>query len=470
MTYKLEGNRRVEAHPVAQVFPLLREDDRSVLADDIKTHGQRLSVILQRSPSGVDLVLDGRNRLLACEEAGIEPKCYHVEPDTDASSLILSANVFRRHQSGSQRAMSAARVANLPKGRPALTAAIEAISQSTAAGMLKVSRGAVQRATAVLKDPILTAAVDDGHVTVGDAYAIREESESAKRRALAAVASGEARTLRAALAREAPGTPKGEVASEDPAARRPARPSISSVSDSADMIEPPDTSAPSEPVCDSRTETEPVETSFKGSEEHRPASPSESSSPLPLAALANRSDAIEPPEGAEPVDELRGTDASPDSPPLLPTANDVPGGEASDVNAREVNDAMAARTDDGPDFDIRRCMEELRAAAEHLGSVSGILNRSRFRAACHLVRTLASAMDQCLDARMDESVLVAGLPGHVVSSLDAQLASELGHEHSSRTSKERVGADIGEPAVPPSTSAQRKPRTWLPWSRRAPGP
>ena len=436
MTYKLEGGRRVEVHPAAQAFPLLSADEISVLAEDIKTYGQRVSIILQRAPSGVDWVLDGRNRLLACEQADIAPLFHYVEPDEPAVPLIVSVNLCRRHQGESQRAMSGARLANvLRRGRPKEIASIEAISQSDAAGMLHVSRSAVQRAAAVLKDEILTAAVDAGDVTVSDAYQIRDEPEAVRRRAVAAVSRGEARTLRAALAREAPGSPS-EGASEDAAARRPARLSEPSrpVSDSADAMEPLKASAPSDRASHSSSKSEPVE----------PVG-------IPMAVSA--------PELGQrvtaPADELRGGDDASDSSPL-PTSNEGAGAEASDVAAREVNDA-AVRTGDGEDSELRRRLDELTAAAERLGSISGP-QRPRFRAACQLVQTLASALDRCLDA-MDDSVLVAGLPESVVASLDAQLASD----HAD-TSEERAGVDVGKP-VPPSMSEPAgkpgKPRTWL---------
>ena len=149
----------------------------------------------------------------------------------------------------------------------------------------------------------------------------------------------------------------------------------------------------------------------------------------------------------------------------MPASNDVPGKEASDLNVQEVNDAMAARAGDGAILDVRRCVQELRVAADRLDSVSAIPKESRLRAACHLVQTLASAMDQCVGARMDDRVLVAVLPAHVVSSLDAQLVSELGHKHSD-TSEEDGGFDVGERTVSPSTAEQAGKRgTWLRWPK-----
>ena len=220
MTYLLAGGRRVRAHPAADVFPLLSKDEITALAADIRTNGQRLPVLLQQADDGAVLVLDGRNRLLACEEAGLEPRVAYVEPTADAVQVIVSTNLVRRHQGESQRAMSAARLVVTLRGRPEKIASIDAISQGSAAGLLHLGRATVQRAVAIVDDPLLAPAVDAGTVAVSDAYAIRHAAEEAKRRALAAVADGSARTLRGALERESAGSATVRLGSTAPAADR----------------------------------------------------------------------------------------------------------------------------------------------------------------------------------------------------------------------------------------------------------
>ena len=86
-----------------------------------------------------------------------------------------------------------------------------------------VSRQMVQKASALQRDaPDLADAVTAGDVTVSDAYAIREQSPAARRRALQAVRDGKARTLvlaveaaqsRRSAARPAP--PRGASSSSD---------------------------------------------------------------------------------------------------------------------------------------------------------------------------------------------------------------------------------------------------------------
>jgi hypothetical protein len=50
------------------------------------------------------LLVDGRNRLAACEIAGIEPKFVDLNGD-DVEAFIISQNLARRHMNAGQRAM-----------------------------------------------------------------------------------------------------------------------------------------------------------------------------------------------------------------------------------------------------------------------------------------------------------------------------------------------------------------------------
>ena len=51
-TYKLRGNRRAEAHPAADVFPMLGADELEALAADIRLRSQQSPVVLQKAEAG----------------------------------------------------------------------------------------------------------------------------------------------------------------------------------------------------------------------------------------------------------------------------------------------------------------------------------------------------------------------------------------------------------------------------------
>jgi hypothetical protein len=73
-------------HPVAALFPMLADDELEELAADIKERGLLQPIVLDADGR----VLDGRNRLAACEIAGVEPRFITYEgndPYGDGFSL-----------------------------------------------------------------------------------------------------------------------------------------------------------------------------------------------------------------------------------------------------------------------------------------------------------------------------------------------------------------------------------------------
>jgi len=95
----------LEVHPVAAAFPMLADDELQALAGDIAANGLRQPIVIQ---GGV--LIDGRNRLRACELAGVEPTTLELAADVDPVAFILSANLARRHMSKGQQALALARV------------------------------------------------------------------------------------------------------------------------------------------------------------------------------------------------------------------------------------------------------------------------------------------------------------------------------------------------------------------------
>ena len=156
-------------HPAATLFPLLEGAEFEALTADIRVNDLREAIWLHRDGR----ILDGRNRLRACEAASVEPRFRTYKGD-DPLSFVLSLNLHRRHLDESQTAMVAARMANLEPGRPSEKAQICAVTQVEAAERTRVSRRTVQHAAKVLADGAgeLVAAVDQARVAVSDAATI----------------------------------------------------------------------------------------------------------------------------------------------------------------------------------------------------------------------------------------------------------------------------------------------------------
>lgn len=91
-----------EIHPLASDYPMLGADELADLAQSIKDQGQLDPITL--SPDG--MLLDGRNRLAACDLAGVEPKFETY--DGDPVAFIVGKNANRRQLSAGQRAMAIA--------------------------------------------------------------------------------------------------------------------------------------------------------------------------------------------------------------------------------------------------------------------------------------------------------------------------------------------------------------------------
>lgn len=93
----------IEAHPVADLFPLMSEGDLTHLIEDIRSHGLREPIWLH--PDG--RIIDGRNRYRACIEGAVEPTFRKWSGEGSLIDFVLSLNLHRRHLSQSQKAIVA---------------------------------------------------------------------------------------------------------------------------------------------------------------------------------------------------------------------------------------------------------------------------------------------------------------------------------------------------------------------------
>ena len=166
---------------ISAASPEMSDDDFRALTEDIRQHGQLVPIW----KSGAEII-DGRKRLRVCEVLGIEPVVVDVTPGQDAEALSYSLNILRTHYSVSQRAMVAAKRANLgdgqrksqqvkfnqlansPKDKTSFTTIAEAAREAG------VNRSAVVAAKLVRREaaPEVSAAVEAGKLTLHSAKQI----------------------------------------------------------------------------------------------------------------------------------------------------------------------------------------------------------------------------------------------------------------------------------------------------------
>src|SRR5262245_17994207 len=100
----------LEAHPAADLFPLMVGEEFESFKADIAKNGQKVAIVTYKGQ-----VLDGRNRHRACTELNIDPKTWEY-PGDNPLGYVISMNLLRRHLDESQRSMVAAKLANMKLG------------------------------------------------------------------------------------------------------------------------------------------------------------------------------------------------------------------------------------------------------------------------------------------------------------------------------------------------------------------
>lgn len=195
-----------EFHPLANIFPLIEGQAFTDLVADVKANGVREPIWMYQNQ-----ILDGRNRYRAAKDAGVECE-IRAYSGTDPVSFVVSLNLHRRHLTESQRAMVAAKLANMTVGGDKMSehsANLQngAVSQSSAAKMLNVSTRSVAAASKVKDEGTaeLAQAVERGEVSVSAAAAVASMPHDEQ----AAITSEGADAIRAAAkAKRAHGKPK----------------------------------------------------------------------------------------------------------------------------------------------------------------------------------------------------------------------------------------------------------------------
>jgi hypothetical protein len=95
---------KYKIHPIAALFPMMTDDELNELANDIKDNGLIHPIVKKDG-----LIIDGRNRLKACELANVEPQFTEFDGES-IEAYIVSANLSRRNLTKGQQAMAYAMI------------------------------------------------------------------------------------------------------------------------------------------------------------------------------------------------------------------------------------------------------------------------------------------------------------------------------------------------------------------------
>jgi N6-adenosine-specific RNA methylase IME4/ParB-like chromosome segregation protein Spo0J len=187
----------IPPHPAALIFPLMEGAEYAALVEDIKTNGLR-DPIVRFKDDGKQWILDGRNRLRACHDAGVKPQ-FDDYVGKDPIAYAMSKNVHRRHLNETQRAFVGAELVPLyeeqakermlaGKASPSLNIGEGRSGKSAehAARAVNVSRASVESALKVNRDgdpEVIAAAKERGELAVS-AAAVVAKLPKAKQRAV----------------------------------------------------------------------------------------------------------------------------------------------------------------------------------------------------------------------------------------------------------------------------------------------
>lgn len=194
-----------DVHPAAELFPLMQGDEFDALVESIRAQGLREAVWLTADGA----LLDGRNRVRACQAAGVKPDFRQYDGD-DPVAFVMALNMDRRHLTVGQRAMVALKLVPMyeaeglaRKAKAGTTAApgraakdvadprqvSERRSVNLAGTAAKVSGRAVSQAKRVAEQaPDLKAKVESGELALDRADRIVRDREAAARRQAEAAA------------------------------------------------------------------------------------------------------------------------------------------------------------------------------------------------------------------------------------------------------------------------------------------
>ena len=181
---KLNGNNGVfflrsanmEYHELANMFPMVDANIKAIAASISEGgYNKETPIVLYQGK-----ILDGRHRWEACKLTNTQPEIIYYTGN-DPLKYVIDKNLNRYHLNESQRAVVAAKLANMKQGtrtdlqhsanlRNVNSETLPQVSQAQAAEMLNVSDRSIQTIKAIeRKAPELIEKIERGEMTAGEA-------------------------------------------------------------------------------------------------------------------------------------------------------------------------------------------------------------------------------------------------------------------------------------------------------------
>ena len=189
---------------LAKIFPPMREPEYDRLKGSIRQAGLLEPIVMWRGA-----IIDGRHRLRACLELGVDPRFHILPDDVDPMEYVIDRNDARRNPSVQGRVISAFRASEIsgPGRRPSDDNCANLrsyMTQGEAAKKFGASVRSIAHAARILgRDsaavPSLRQAFLAGRVAASDGASIANEAPGVQERAVAMKLSRESRTLRGAV-------------------------------------------------------------------------------------------------------------------------------------------------------------------------------------------------------------------------------------------------------------------------------
>ena len=188
-SYLADANS-IEIHAAANKVRMMDTTEYETLLNDIRANGQLVPAVLLEGQ-----LIDGRNRMKACQELGIELMVEeHTSPAPDPIRLVWSYNAARRNLTKGQKAALASDMANVTNmGRPpssgpkissskktTLPESTKPVTQQEASETFGVDSSQLRKFRAIeAKEPETAKNIREGNASVESSYNDMKKREKA---------------------------------------------------------------------------------------------------------------------------------------------------------------------------------------------------------------------------------------------------------------------------------------------------